>query len=66
MSCTINKIEVPACYELPNMIEVRANLLWKNNQLERLEKLRKRVYENGGLLNYHSFGNGNGGRFKLT
>ena len=38
----INK-NVPACYLLPNMTEVRANFLLNTKQYERLKGLRTRL-----------------------
>lgn len=52
MECTNTMEDIPACYLLPNMKEVRANLLWHTQQHGRLQTLRNQVYNSGGLLNY--------------
>ena len=52
MNCRLNKEDIPACYILPNMKEVRAQFLWDTKQHKRLEELREKVYKSGRLLNY--------------
>lgn len=52
MNCKLINEDIPACYNIPNMIEVRASFLWFTEQHDRLWNLRIKVYNNGMLLNY--------------
>lgn len=55
MSKCKSKLEnVSQCYLIPNMKEVRANLLLYTKQHERLEKLRRELNQSGLGLNMSS------------